>query len=154
MCAKRFFAWLLLNDRLNTRNMLRRRNKFLDEWYNCALCSDGVEETFEHLFFYCSRAIGRWFSIGLSWSDHVDIHQKIYEAKQEFAYPFFMEIFLIGAWCIWKERYDMIFNNKAPSIARWKSAFKEEVTNHLFRIKIQAGTPPLHQALAGCRVNK
>ena len=47
----KFFAWLVLNDRLNTRNMLRRRCKFLVEGYNCALCQDGVEETIEHLFF-------------------------------------------------------------------------------------------------------
>jgi hypothetical protein len=27
----KFFAWLLLNDRLNTRNILRRRRKFLED---------------------------------------------------------------------------------------------------------------------------
>jgi hypothetical protein len=27
----KFFAWLLLNDRLNTRNILRRRNKVLED---------------------------------------------------------------------------------------------------------------------------
>jgi len=47
----KFFTWLLLNDRLNTKNMLRRRNKFLEEGYNCVLCQEGVEETSEHLFF-------------------------------------------------------------------------------------------------------
>jgi hypothetical protein len=52
----RLFAWLLLNDRLNTKNVLKRRKKHLDEGYNCVLCSDCVEETVEHLFFDCSAA--------------------------------------------------------------------------------------------------
>jgi hypothetical protein len=34
----KYFAWLLLNDKLNTRNILRRRKKFLEEGYNCVLC--------------------------------------------------------------------------------------------------------------------
>jgi hypothetical protein len=44
----KFFAWLLLNNRLNTRNMLRRR-KVLEEGYNCVMCQYNVEETIEHL---------------------------------------------------------------------------------------------------------
>jgi hypothetical protein len=53
----KFFAWLLLNDRLNTRNILRRRKKFLEEGYNCVLCQEEIEETSEHLFFECSAAV-------------------------------------------------------------------------------------------------
>lgn len=131
----KFFAWLLLNDRLNTRNVLRRRNKYLDEGYNCAICHDGVEETTEHLFFGCSSTACRWFSLGIIWDDDLDIHQKIYVEKPVFPHPFFMEIFLTGAWCIWKERNDLIFNNKPVNLARWKTSFKAEVVNHLHRIK-------------------
>jgi len=58
----KFFAWLLLNDRLNTRDMLRRKNKFLEEGYNCVLCPNSMEETIEHLFFDCPSATSRWFA--------------------------------------------------------------------------------------------
>jgi hypothetical protein len=34
-----------------------------------------------------------------------------------FAYPFFMEVFMIGAWIIWKERNNFIFSHKPPSLA-------------------------------------
>jgi hypothetical protein len=40
-CARgrhKFFFWLLLNDRLNTRNLLKRQNMDLQD-YNCVLCS-------------------------------------------------------------------------------------------------------------------
>lgn len=60
------FTWLPLNDRLNTRNILRRRYKHLDEGYNCALCQDDLEETMLHLFFWkCTTSVSCWFSIGL-----------------------------------------------------------------------------------------
>lgn len=96
----KFFVWILLNGRLNTRNMLRRRNKFLEEGYCCALCPDIREEAVEHLFFDCPSASCRWFSLGLIWNDDANIHQKIYIAKVAFMQPFFMKAFLIGAWCI------------------------------------------------------
>jgi hypothetical protein len=43
------FFWLLLKDRLSTRNILRRRNKALPS-YECVLCNLHVEETLEHFF--------------------------------------------------------------------------------------------------------
>lgn len=138
----KFFAWLLLNDRLNTRNMLRRRNKFLEEGYNCVLCQNSMEETIEHLFFDCPSAISRWFALGIIWEENANIHEKLYIAKQGFMQPFFMEIFMIGPWCLWNERNNFIFNGKVPNFTSWKSAFKNEVTAHLFRIK-----QSLHQSI-------
>jgi hypothetical protein len=138
----KFFAWLLLNDRLNTKNMLRRRNKFLEKGYNCALCQDTIEETLEHLFFECPSTVSRWFALGITWEENVNIHQKLYIAKEAFLQPFFMEIFMISAWCVWNERNDFIFNGKNPNLATWKSAFKKEVNAHLVKIK-----PSLHHVV-------
>jgi len=130
-----FFAWLVLNDRLNTRNMLRRRRKYLEEGYNCALCQDGAEETIEHLFFSCSSSNCRWFVLGIIWNDAGNIFEKLSTVKQAFPFPFFMEVVMIGAWCIWKERNALIFNGKAPNLSTWKIDFKREVRGHLCRIK-------------------
>jgi len=46
--------------------MLRRRNKVLEEGYNCVLCADSLEETIEHLFFDCPSTSVRWFSVGIT----------------------------------------------------------------------------------------
>ena len=46
----KFFGWLLLVDRLNTRNMLRR-NFHIEDGYSCVMCNTGVEEDIFHLFF-------------------------------------------------------------------------------------------------------
>lgn len=48
-------CWLLIKDRLSTRNILKRRNMALDS-YNCVLCNDNIEETVEHLFLHCNFA--------------------------------------------------------------------------------------------------
>jgi hypothetical protein len=49
------FSWLLLIDRLNVRNILRRKQKIKLEGsnYNCVHCSHSREKTTFHLFFSC-----------------------------------------------------------------------------------------------------
>jgi hypothetical protein len=98
----KFFSWLLLNDRLNTRNILRRRKKVLDEGYNCVMCHNGEEETAAHLFFNCPAAASRWLAWGIVWEENLSVHQKLLQARLDFGQPFFMEIFMNGAWCLWK----------------------------------------------------
>jgi hypothetical protein len=47
-CANKIkvFTWLLLMDRLNVRNILRRKkHKLQDNNYNCVICSSQCEET-------------------------------------------------------------------------------------------------------------
>ena len=58
----KIFFWLLLRDRLNTRNILRRENKILDD-YNCVLCNSRCEETLFHLFFSCPFSQDCWNSV-------------------------------------------------------------------------------------------
>lgn len=48
----KFFFWLMLRDRLNTRAMLQRKNMHLDS-YCGVLCVVNIEEDIMHLFFEC-----------------------------------------------------------------------------------------------------
>jgi hypothetical protein len=61
------FCWLLLSDRPNTRNMLKRRNYAISSIYNCLLCTSPPEETVEHLFFHCHFSSSCWSAIGIQW---------------------------------------------------------------------------------------
>lgn len=56
------FFWLLLQDRLNTRNLLKRKSFQLPS-YNCALCSIQCLESSFHLFWYFPFALRYWDSI-------------------------------------------------------------------------------------------
>jgi hypothetical protein len=107
---------------------------------SCA--KNGVEETEEHLFFDCPSAVCRWISLGISWEDNSNIHQKLFLSKQVFAQSFFMEIFVVGARCIWNERNDLIFNRKSPCLAVWNAPFETLIFDHLIRIK-----PALHPSI-------
>jgi len=57
-----------MKDRLNTRNLLRRKNMALDD-YNCVVCSLGTKETLLHLFLDCPFAVYCWATLGLDIED-------------------------------------------------------------------------------------
>jgi hypothetical protein len=53
---RKLFFWLLLKDRLSTREQLRRKNMVLDE-YSCVLCRHSAPEESLHLFFHYPFAL-------------------------------------------------------------------------------------------------
>jgi hypothetical protein len=58
------FFLLLLNDQLNTQNLLRRKRFHLQST-TCVMCSRNVEETMHHLFFKCEFAQMCWTALSL-----------------------------------------------------------------------------------------
>ena len=44
------FAWMLIMDRLNTKDMVERRQWHLDDGVNCVICPLQARETRDHLF--------------------------------------------------------------------------------------------------------
>ena len=62
----KFFCWLLLSDRLNTKNMLKRRCFNIGTNFQCQMCNIGVEETLEHLFFQCPFSRSCWDRLGMT----------------------------------------------------------------------------------------
>jgi hypothetical protein len=93
----KFFAWLIILDRLNTRNMLVRRHFNVQPDSLCVLCADREEETIAHLFFQCDFAKACWDKIGIIWNLNDDLHNVIERTRQHAGLPLFMEIFMIAA---------------------------------------------------------
>jgi hypothetical protein len=107
------FAWLRLIDRLNIRNILRRKkHKLQGNDYNCVLCTNHYEETTFHLFFSCH--FSRECPSGNQLRFDLDFHSMMEEASVQFHSKFFMDVFIIGAWLIWKQRNDWVFNRPDP----------------------------------------
>lgn len=110
------FMWLLFCDRLNTRDMLDRRNcAHEDADLTCALCSLGVRETREHLFFSCPFSDTCWRKIGFTWNLNMEFFfQMVVLARLRFRGKSFLEFFSIECWHIWKQRNALIFQNVNP----------------------------------------
>ena len=85
----KFFAWLVLVDRLNTEVMLRRRNFNIQGGWHCVLCHLQVDEDVEHLLFACPFAERCWMKIHIQWDLSLDIHNRIMQARQASPHSFF-----------------------------------------------------------------
>jgi hypothetical protein len=56
-------------------------------------------------------------------------------ARTYFSSKFFMETFMLGAWIIWKQRNDTIFNRGHATFQRWKKGFIDEAAMQAHRMK-------------------
>jgi hypothetical protein len=54
------FSWLLVSDRRNTRDMLRRRHWNVADDPHCVLCPTHLIEDWIHLFFQCNFSVRIW----------------------------------------------------------------------------------------------
>lgn len=105
----KFFAWLVLVDRLNTKSMLQRRHLNIEDDNICVMCNRGEEETIDHLLFDCPFAKECWANIHFDWNDTLQLSDRLVHAGQVHNVPFFMEAALIAAWELWKMRNDKVF---------------------------------------------
>ena len=106
----KFFFWLLLLDRLNTRNLLKRKCFSLAS-YDCVFQGCNSEETSLHLFWECPFARACWAEISQVNSADQNIFEVLASIKKDLNFPFAMEILILGTWGIWICRNNEIFNN-------------------------------------------
>ena len=63
----KFFAWLLLHDRLNTKDMLQRQNWNVTDNHSCVLCAANQLKDWRHLFFNCVFNARIWNYLMIPW---------------------------------------------------------------------------------------
>ena len=131
----KFFAWLLLVDRLNTRNMLLRRhyNVHPNSW--CVLCSTQEVEDLNHLFFTCPFALSCWNKLSIQWDASLSIQERVLHMIGSTGLPCIMEIFVITVWEIWNIRNSKIFYNGSVSFSLWFRKFSDQVHLQLMRVR-------------------
>jgi hypothetical protein len=86
---------MLLQGRLNTKDMMKRKN-FYVEYTDCVLCEECPEEDHMHLFFECSFSMSFWWALGMEWNTDLTISDMIAEAKERYHMNFLMEIIITG----------------------------------------------------------
>jgi uncharacterized protein YcgL (UPF0745 family) len=122
----KIFFWLLLKDRLSTRNLLRRKNMILES-YDCVLCQRRTEETLLHLFFACPFAQSCWSSIGFNIQNQSDIFNALDLIRGQANHEFFLLSAILMTWSIWGARNDYISKGIQPSLTRTKSCYLKEL---------------------------
>jgi hypothetical protein len=128
------FFWLLLKERLSTRNILNRKNLHLDS-YNFVLCLQSTEETCQHLFLLCPFAKKCWELI------HIDIPlNETFPGLADYLQDrlhsqFFMTVVVLICWTIWTVRNDLIFRGIQPTMVHATRIFSSEVLLLLHRVK-------------------
>jgi len=125
----------MLVDRLNTRVVLRRRNFNIQTGVNCVLRALGLEDDIDLLLFGCPFALRCWHKLQIHWDLSLGLHDRILQAKDASMLSFFMEIFLIAAWEIWKLRNAVIFERVHPTFHLWTMRFRDQVQLQLHRFK-------------------
>ena len=130
----KFFAWLILHDRINTKDMLLRRNWHVTDTHVCILCAAQIHDDWRHLFFNCVFSSRIWNFLQIPWSPG-NTAETLRYAKKHFAGPCFTEIVILACWGIWKQRNGWIFHNIKPTFRGWKAIFLHEVTLLKYRVK-------------------
>ena len=129
------FAWMLIMDRLNTKDMVETRHWHLDDGVNCLLCPLRTRETRNHLFFECNFSVRIWNYLQITWSPGDDMSAIVMQAKQDFAQPFFTEVVFVACWNIWIIRNARVFRHERQSFNKWRSAFIHDITLMQHRVK-------------------
>jgi len=62
-------------------------------------------------------------------------------ARNDFNHDFFMEVFIITTWQIWKQRNGLIFEKCPVSLNMCKRNFKDECHNQAIRMKDSLKSP-------------
>ena len=130
------FGWLLLYDRLNTKDLLIRRHWGSPQEDNsCVLFHSHALEDRLHLFFTCNFSCRIWKYLQIDWRASGSLHHCLQQVKASFGQPFFMEVMLTTAWCIWIVRNGKTFRNERPSFQSWRRHFVHDITllSHRFQ---------------------
>ena len=131
----RVFLWLLIHDRLNTKDLMIRKHWNFDGGPHCVLCSQSMLESTDHLFFLCPFAVACWDFVGINWNGLDPISTRLVDAGGTYTGPCFMEVVACVAWNIWKVRNDLIFREKPATQRAWKVQFQSDILLHRHRVK-------------------
>lgn len=91
-------SWLLLMNKLNTRNILKRNNHKLAA--TTAIVSSVMvsEKKTYHLLCACPFSQECWQLLGIHWNTDTQFYDMMNQTKDGTPHNFFMEIFIIAAW--------------------------------------------------------
>lgn len=144
MLRHKVFAWLMLMDKINTRDMLIRRQFQIGDDHSCLLCTVQPLESNTHLFFGCAFSTTCWNTLGIQWDTNLGLQDMIDRANASWHKPLFQECIFLSSWNIWKLRNRVYFDGIAASHGEWLRMLKSDLEILRFRV-----SPELSSFLEG-----
>ena len=110
----RFFAWLLVQARIQTRDVLLRKHIVEAAGAGCPICSAPLESA-DHLIFDCPFAQRFWSVVGVA--STVPSVELLHTVSPPALVPerTGSTFLLLCCWQLWKHRNAVIFENRCPS---------------------------------------
>ena len=116
----RVFCWLLILKKLNTQDLLQKRQPYLSispSW--CVVCKKDCE-SINHLFLHCPMVYRVWIAViqkfKVSWVLPQDVNQLIEEAfmvgRDKRTKLLWSLVICATLWTVWRERNQRIFEDK------------------------------------------
>ena len=151
----KFFLWLVAHNRCWTADRLARRG--LPHPEHCPFC-DQEDETIQHLLCSCVFSQQFWFQLFRTFalpdiapqpsaSGFFDWWQQAGSTLDKRTKRGFNSLVMLGAWMLWKERNDIVFNGASPRIERVLLLAQEEAA--LWRLAGAKGISELVAARPG-----
>jgi hypothetical protein len=102
---------LLLQDRLYTRKLLRRK-KFQLQSHQCATIQCNSEETLVYLFWTSLFAEQFWNFVCPQKNRRLSVLEAFEDMRTKIKLPFAMEILVLAAWGIWIVKNNKVFKDQ------------------------------------------
>ena len=128
------FFWLLLQDRLNTRDLLDRKTFYMED-KSCVLCQDAPREYLNHLFFGCDFSQQFWWRLNQEWNYDLELYDMLLDGRSRAGQICFTEYLIIGCWSLWNHRNKIIFDGENLCLDLCIFMFKETFSLTMHRAK-------------------
>ena len=119
----RFFAWLLVQNKIQCKTNLLAKNVVDDS--ECEVCRAGAESP-DHLILHCPIASQFWEKLGIAVHQAFVTQLWLLERPAGVPAQHYHTFLLLCAWQLWKHRHDVVFRKQEPSLLRLLLCCKEE----------------------------
>jgi hypothetical protein len=120
----KFFAWLLSQERIQSKTLLRRKG--VVDHIECEVCQ-AAEETTAHIIFGCSYASQFWGADGIQTDAAWPIQAlKDIQPPSHIPAKYLITFLLLSCWHIWKRRNNAVFRSERTALNASLAACKTE----------------------------
>lgn len=143
----RFFAWVLIQARIQTRDVLLRKHIVEAAGAGCPICSAPLESAY-HLIFDCPFARRFWSVVGVaSTISSVELLHTLSPPASVLVRTG-STFLLLCCWQLWKYRNAVVFQGLPPSLPRLLQLCREDAM--LWQVRLPVALKQASDAWLGC----